>query len=185
MEGNSIKTKYDVKDIVQIALMAAVIFAATKLTGIPVGLGYKGVVHVGDSMVFIAAIILSRRNAFFASAIGMSLFDILSTAPMWTPFTFVIKGIMAYIAASIAYKKNYNGNNIIINLVGCILGGIWMIGAYYFSGAFLDHYLMKFPWNQCFILQATHIAPDVAQVVVGIIIALPISKILKKANVIR
>lgn len=185
MEGNSVKTQYNVKDIVQIALMAAIVFAATKLTGIPVGLGYKGVVHVGDSMIFIAAIVLSRRNAVLASAIGMSLFDALSTAPMWTPFTFVIKGVMAYIAATIAHRKNYNGNNIIINLVGCIFGGIWMIAAYYFSGVFLDHYLMKFPWNQCFILQATHIAPDVAQVVVGIIIALPIGKILKKANVIR
>ncbi|AAK78611.1 putative membrane protein [Clostridium acetobutylicum] len=185
MEGNSAKVKYNVKDIVQISLMSAIVFVATKLTAIPVGIGYKGVVHLGDSMIFIAAILLSSRNAVLSSAIGMSLYDILSPTPMWTPFTFVIKGGMAYIASKISYEKQYKGNNILVNLVGCISGGVWMVGAYYFAGALINHYLMKYPWNQSFIAQGTHIPADIAQVVVGIIVALPISKILKKANIIR
>lgn len=185
MEQRVTNTKYSIRDIAEISVMAAIVFVATKLTGIPVGLGYKGVVHVGDSMIFIAAIIFKRRNAVLASAIGMGLFDLLSTAPMWTPFTLVIKGGMAYIAASIAYRNDYKGESMINNIFGFILGGIWMIGAYYLSGVVLDHYLMNFPWSQAWFIQATHIAPDVAQVVVGIIIAVPVSKIIKKANIIK
>lgn len=185
MEQKTFNTSYAVRDIAQISLMAAIVFVATKLTGIPVGLGYKGVVHVGDSMIFIAAILLKRKNAVIASALGMGLFDLLSTAPVWTPFTLIIKGAMAYIAATMAYRNDYNGENIINNIFGFILGGIWMIGAYYFAGVFLDHVLMGFPWNQCWILQATHIAPDVAQVVVGIIIAVPVAKVLKSIKYFR
>ncbi|MCR3758808.1 ECF transporter S component [Clostridium felsineum] len=184
MEKNTMNIRYNVRDIVQISLMAAIVFVATKLTAIPVGIGYKGVVHLGDSMVFIAAILLSNRNAVLSSAIGMSLYDVLSPTPMWTPFTFVIKGGMAFIASKISYTKNYKGNNIIVNFIGCILSGIWMVGAYYFAGAIINHYLMKYPWNQSFIAQATHVPADIAQVVVGLIVALPISKILKKANIV-
>ncbi|MFL0249665.1 ECF transporter S component [Clostridium neuense] len=185
MEQRVNDIKYSIRDIVEISVMAAIIFVATKLTGIPVGLGYKGVVHVGDSMVFIAAIIFRRRNAVLASAIGMGLFDLLSTAPMWTPFTLIAKGGMAYIAASVAYRSDYKGENVINNIFGFIISGIFMIIAYYFSGVAIDHYLMNMPWKQCWIVQATHITPDVAQVVVGMIIAVPVSKIIKKANIIK
>lgn len=185
MEQRITNTKYSIRDITEIAVMAALIFVATKLTGIPVGLGYKGVVHIGDSLVFISAIIFRRRNAVFASAIGMGLFDLLSTAPMWAPFTLIAKGGMAYVAATIAYRKDYKGESMINNIFAFIVAGIWMIVAYYFSGILIDHYLMNFPWSQCFIVQATHIAPDVAQVVVGMIIAVPVSKIIKKANIVK
>lgn len=185
MEQRITNMKYSIRDIAEISVMAAIIFVATKLTGIPVGLGYKGVVHVGDSMVFIAAIILRRRNAVLASAIGMGLFDLLSTAPMWAPFTLIAKGGMAYIAARFAYRNGYKGENVINNIFGFIFAGIWMIAAYYFSGVLIDHYLMNFPWRQCWIVQATHIAPDVAQVVVGMIIAVPVSKVIKKTNIIK
>lgn len=185
MEQRIINTKYSIKDIAEISVMAAIIFVATKLTGIPIGIGYKGVVHVGDSMIFIAAIIFKRRNAVLASAIGMGLFDLLSPTPMWAPFTLVIKGVMAYISARMAYRSNYKGENMINNVFGFILAGIWMIGAYYLAGVLLDHYLMRFPWNQCWFVQATHIPGDIAQVVVGMIIALPVSKMIKKANVIK
>ncbi|WP_234122644.1 ECF transporter S component [Clostridium hydrogenum] len=185
MEQKTFNTSYAVRDIAQISLMAAIVFVATKLTGIPVGLGYKGFVHAGDAMVFVAAIILRRKNAVIASALGMGLFDLLSTAPAWAPFTLIIKGVMAYLAATIAYRNNYNGESIVNNIFGFIVGGIWMIGAYYFAGVFLDHYLMGFPWSQCWILQATHIGEDVAQVIVGMIIAVPLSKVLKRIKYFR
>lgn len=185
MEQKSTNVSYSVRDMVQIALMAAIIFVVTKVTGVPVGLGYKGVVHAGDAMVFIAAVVLSRRNAVIASALGMGLFDLLSTAPAWTPFTVVIKGMMAFLAATIAYRNNYEGNSIINNILGYVIGGIWMIAAYFVAGAFINHYLQRFPWGQSWFLQSTHIVFDIAQVVVGIIIAVPVCKIIKSQNLIK
>ncbi|OFI07435.1 thiamine precursor transporter HmpT [Clostridium acetireducens DSM 10703] len=183
MENKNVKINTKTLDIVQISLMAAIIYIATAIVNVPVGIGYKGVVHLGDSMIFVAAILLGKRKATIASAIGMSMFDILSPYAMWAPFTFFIKGGMAYIAYIIAYRKDYKGESTLNNLFAFIVSGVWMNLAYLLAGTALNHFYMKIPLNQSFIVQSTHIPGDIAQVVVGIIIALPLIKIIKKTNI--
>lgn len=178
---NSVK----VQDMVQIALMAAMTYVATAVINIPSGVIVKGVVHLGDSMVFLAAILLGGRKAFLASAVGMCLFDLLSPYAIWAPFTFVIKGVMAYIAATIAYRSNYKGDNMLNNVLAFTLGGIWMIAAYYGAGVILMHFTTSVSFNQAFILAAAEIPGNIAQVAVGMAIAIPLGKIFKKANIIR
>lgn len=174
-----------VQDMVQIALMAAITYIATAVINIPSGVIVKGVVHLGDSMVFLAAVLLGKRKAFLSAAIGMCLFDLLSPYAIWAPFTFVIKGTMAYIAAVIAYRNNYEGNNILNNILAFVLGGIWMIAAYYGAGVILMHFTTKIAFAQAFVLAAAEIPGNIAQVVAGIVLAIPLGKVLKKANVIR
>ncbi|MDP4146795.1 MAG: ECF transporter S component [Bacillota bacterium] len=181
-------TLYNSKTLsmVQVAIMAAIIYVATWLIQIPVATGgFKGLVHLGDSMVFVAAVLLGRNKAATASAVGMCLFDLLSPYAMWAPFTFVIKGLMAYIAATIAYRNGLQGKSVINNVVGFVLGGIWMILGYFGAGILLNHFGMHMPWNQSYIAALPNIPADIAQVVIGIIIATPLSLILKKANVIH
>lgn len=178
---NNVKTQ----DMVQIALMAAMTYIATAVINIPSGVIVKGVVHLGDSMVFLAAVLLGRKKGFLAAAIGMCMFDLLSPYAIWAPFTFVIKGVMAYIAGTIAYRKNYDGNNMWNNIIAFTLGGIWMIAAYYLAGVFIMHFVTKIAFGQAFILSAAEIPGNITQVVAGIILAIPIAKGLKKANVIR
>lgn len=173
------------QDIVQVALMAAMTYIATAVINIPSGVIVKGVVHLGDSMVFLAAILLGKKKGFLSAAIGMCMFDLLSPYVIWAPFTFVIKGMMAYIAASIAYRKGYKGSSSWNNVLAFALGGIWMIAAYYAAGVIIMHFVMNVALGQAIILTAAEIPGNVTQVVAGIILALPLGKILKKANVIR
>lgn len=174
-----------VQDMVQIALMAAMTYIATAVINIPSGVIVKGVVHLGDSMVFLAAILLGGKKAFLSSAIGMCLFDLLSPYAIWAPFTFVIKGFMGYIAAVVAYRSSYTGNNTLNNVLACALGGIWMIAGYYAAGVILMHFTTNVAFNQAFILAAAEIPGNIAQVLVGMVIAIPLGKIFKKANLIR
>lgn len=174
-----------VQDMVQVALMAALTYIATSVINIPSGVIVKGVVHLGDSMVFLAAVLLGRKKAFLSAAIGMCLFDLLSPYAIWAPFTFVIKGVMGYIAASIAYRSNYDGENIWNNIFAFAIAGIWMILGYYIAGVIIMHFVMKVAVGQAFVLAAAEIPGNIAQVVVGMALALPLGKILKKANVIR
>ena len=178
---NNVKTQ----DMVQIALMAAITYIATAVINIPSGVVIKGVVHLGDSMVFLAAVLLGRKKAFLSSAIGMCMFDLLSPYAIWAPFTFLIKGLMAYIAGTIAYRKHYEGNNMWNNIIAFALGGIWMIAAYYVAGVLIMHFVTKVAFGQAFLLSAAEIPGNIAQVVAGIMLALPLGKVLKKANVIR
>lgn len=174
-----------IRDIVQVSLMAALTYIATAVINIPSGVLVRGVVHLGDSMVFVSAIILGRKKAFLSSGIGMGLFDLLSPYAIWAPFSFFIKGIMAYIASSIAYRKEYDGKNIYNNIFGFLMAGIWMVAAYYISGSYIAHFTMNVNLKTAFVLTMTHIPGDIIQVVAGTIIAVPLSRVLKKANIIR
>ncbi|MGL5245759.1 MAG: ECF transporter S component, partial [Sarcina sp.] len=87
--------------IILTALMIAMIFIAANIIRIPTIGGY---VHLGDCMVLISAVVLDKRRAALASAVGMSLVDIFSGYIIWVPFTFIIKGLMAYIAAAILQR---------------------------------------------------------------------------------
>lgn len=73
-------------------LLAAMVALTTAyILHIPVGLGY---VHLGDTMVYLAAALLPTPYALAAAAVGGAMADLLCGAAMWAPFTAVIKGVM-------------------------------------------------------------------------------------------
>ncbi len=128
------KTTSNVKEFVTIGLMSAIVFVATMALNIPNGLG--GVLHLGDSMVILAALLIGTRTAALSGAIGMMLFDLMSGAyAFWAPYTFVIKFIMGYLIGKIAFDGKRKGNNWGFNIVGILIGGLWMIGGYYIAEA--------------------------------------------------
>lgn len=133
--GQIKKNSMATKDMVETALMAAIIFVATFAMQIKTGNGY---IHPGDAMVFVATIILSRKKSVLAAAIGMGLADLLSGYAVWAPFTLVIKAVMAYIAARIAHRKYNNGTNIANNVFAFIVAGVWMVAAYFGAGIIVD-----------------------------------------------
>ena len=63
--------------MVYTALMAALIFVATYLIKIP-NPATGGYSHMGDCMIFIAVVMLGRRNGSMAAAIGGALSDLLA-----------------------------------------------------------------------------------------------------------
>jgi uncharacterized repeat protein (TIGR04002 family) len=71
-------------------LFTALIFVATAyLPRIPIGSG--GYIHVGDTIIYLAASFLPRRLAMAAGGLGGALADVLSGFAPWAPFTLVIK----------------------------------------------------------------------------------------------
>jgi uncharacterized repeat protein (TIGR04002 family) len=75
------------------ALFTALIFVATAyLPRIPiVGGGY---IHVGDTVIYLAACFLPRRLAMAAGGLGGALADVLTGFPLWAPFTLVVKMLL-------------------------------------------------------------------------------------------
>lgn len=167
-------------DITQVALMAAMVFVATSVIHIP---SYNGVIHAGDSMVFVAAYFLGKKKGMVASALGMCLFDIVHGYLLWAPFTLIIKGVMALIAAYIIYKgEKYS---IIRNGISFVISGIFMIAAYFISGAFIKLVFSNeaLSFKQALIISSYDIPGNILQIVVGIAIAIPLIHALK--NVIK
>lgn len=166
---NKAANKTSVLSLVQVALMAAIVYVATAVIHVPSAFG-QGVLHLGDSAVFIAAILLGKKKGATAAAIGMCLFDLLSGYGAWAPFTFVIKGAMGYIAAMIAYRGECEGKKFFNNFFAFLIAGIVMIIGYFFAGWIL----YDFP------NAVGSIFNNVLQVALGMLIALPLSELLKK-----
>lgn len=122
-----------IRDIVQIGLLSALTFVAAWAIHIPYGNG--GVIHLGDSMIFLTAVVFGRRYAAISGALGMTMFDILSGFSVWAPYTFIIKIVMGLIAGSVANLGGAKGGNVLKNAVGMLLAGIWMILGYYAAEA--------------------------------------------------
>jgi uncharacterized membrane protein len=174
MEKSQIKSRIKTVDIVQVALMAAMAFVVTYVIEIPVGT--KAVLHLGDTIVFAGAILLGKKKAALAAALGMGLFDLLSPYAIWAPFTFVIKGVMAYIAASIAFRNGYNGDKFLNNILGFIIAGLWMILGYYIAGGII---------YGSFTVALGDIPGNIIQVTAGIVVSIPLIKALKRAKIFK
>jgi len=173
MGNNKVTTKGSVNNtalsLVQVAIMAAIIYIATSIIHVPFISG-EGVLHLGDSAIFVAAVLLGRKKGAAAGAIGMTLFDILSPYIVWAPFTFIIKGLMAYIAGALAYRNGYEGKNFMNNFFAFIISGVVMIIGYFFAGWIiydLPNAIVAIPSNAL-------------QIAAGMVIALPLATQLKK-----
>lgn len=117
-------------------IMAALITLMTAyICHIPVGTN-GGYIHFGDSLIYLAAVLLPRPYALAAAAIGGGLADLL-TAPMWAPATIIIKMLIT-IPFTNRSKKIVTTRNVIAS-----------VAAYFISGIsyFLAEYIIFGTWS--------------------------------------
>lgn len=159
-------------NLVTSALLIALVFIFTKFVQFPLpGSAGGGLVHMGNVMVFTAAIVFGPKKGFIAAAFGMALFDILSPYAAYAPITFLGKGAMAYVAGTLAYMSGKNGFSLIYNSVGIILGGFLMILVYYLGEVIM--------YNN-FYSPLSNIPGNITQIVIGYVIGIPLIFTLKK-----
>lgn len=172
MEINKTKSKFTTKDMVETALLTALVFVTTFFVQIQLPImASGGLVHLGNVMLFTTAIVFGRQKGAIAGAIGMALFDLSSGWAVWAPFTFIIRGVMGYIIGTISWGKGREGNNFTWNLISVIIAGVWMIAGYYISEVILYG-----NW----VAPIASIPGDITQLVIGAVIGLPFSKVLKR-----
>ena len=172
MEANKERSKFSTKDLVETALLTTLVFVATAFITIrlPI-LSSGGLVHLGNVILFAAAILFGKKKGAIAGAVGMAIFDLSSGWALWAPFTFIVRGIMGYIVGTIAYSNNKNGDNFLINILAVFVSGIWMIIGYYITEVILYGNLLA---------PVASIPGNITQLVVGLVLGLPLAKILKR-----
>lgn len=172
MEANKERSKFSTKDLVETALLTTLVFVATAFINIrlPI-LSSGGLVHLGNVILFAAAILFGKKKGAIDGAVGMAIFDLSSGWALWAPFTLVVRGIMGYIVGTIAYSNNKNGDNFLINILAVFVSGIWMIIGYYITEVILYGNLLA---------PVASIPGNITQLVVGLVLGLPLAKILKR-----
>lgn len=171
------------KEIVLLSLMIALVYLAGSIIKVPT---VGGFVHIGDSMVFLAVVVLGKKQGAIASAFGMLLVDLLGGYLLWAPFTFIIKGIMAYVTGSIIEKINNNEKTVSLKkeyILAFLSGGIVMVIGYFIAGAIMAGLLTSSTGLiQGFLVSAKDVVTNIIQVGTGIVIAVPLSGVVLSAK---
>ncbi|HBI93149.1 MAG TPA: ECF transporter S component [Terrisporobacter glycolicus] len=170
--SNERRKTIETRDLVETALLIALVFIATRFINIRLPIASSGgLVHLGNTMLFISAIVFGKKKGAIAGAFGMGLFDLLSEWAMWAPFTFIVRGVMGYIIGRIAWSNNKKGNSVLTNVFAIAVSGIWMIFGYYVTEIILyGNYVQPL----------ASVPGNITQIVVGLIIGVPVAKVVKK-----
>lgn len=105
-------------------VMAALVFVMTYLPKVPVPVT-GGYVHLGDGMIFLAAMLLGPMGVA-AAAVGSALSDLVGGYMTYILPTFLIKGVMALVA-----WKLYKPGSWLQTIIAFILAEIVMVAGYF------------------------------------------------------
>lgn len=124
-----------VRRIVGASMMAAIVCVAT-LIHVPLPL--VGYIHVGDAFVLVSGFLFGFAFGFGAAATGSLLADLLLGYASYAPATFVIKGLVALLAAIMCRRVKAKGaKGILLLLALSLLAECVMVGGYFiFEWAF-------------------------------------------------
>lgn len=121
--------RINLKKMVLTALFTALTCVATALIKIEMP-ATQGYLNIGDCFVLLGAWVLGPIYGAFAGGVGSALADALGGYMHYVPGTFIIKALMAVIAAlllRVLSKKNtYLGQ-----LIGGIAAELWMVLGYF------------------------------------------------------
>lgn len=156
--------------LVMTGVFAAMITIMTAyICHIPYGAN-GGYIHLGDALIYLAAVILPKPYAIAAAVIGGGMADIL-TAPMWFPATVVIKGVLVLAFTSKSAKLlNWR------NLAAPVLAGMVSVAGYYLAEGILFG---------SFATALVSVVGNVIQAAGSMCVYLILSEIMEKAHVKR
>lgn len=156
-----------IRKLCETALFIAVVFLGVFIIKFPGPFGYA---HIGDSMIFLAVLMLGGRRGALSGGIGAAIADIVSGYTIWAAPTLICKALMALVMGGII-KMQFFG------LKGRAL---WIIAA--FAGGIVQGIAYEFFWFVLFSKAAAIAAlPGLTfQTVSGVIIAFVISETLQK-----
>ena len=150
-----------IKNLCETALFIAIVFFGVFIIKIPGPFGYM---HIGDSMIFLAVLMLGGKRGAVAGGLGAAIADIVSGYTIWAVPTMICKAAMAF------------------GLKGRLL---WIVSAV--AGGITQGILYEVFWLVLFGKAAALAAlPGLTfQMVSGIIIAFVISEALQKTSLRR
>jgi len=148
------------------AVFAAVVCVATMVIHIPIP-ATAGYINLGDSMIFVSALLFGTKVGGIAGGVGSALADILLGYGSWAPFTLIIKGTEGLVVGHLGKKKD----SVLWQTFAVLIGGIIMVLGYFI----VEVVLYGVP------AAAAELPGNLFQALSGLVIAIIIVTAVKKA----
>ncbi len=155
------------KPLVQLSLvtiMTALVAVGTLILRIPNPMG--GYFNVGDVMIFVSALTFGPFVGGFAGGVGSAIADMIGF-PLFVIPTLIIKGLEGFIAGLVTDKKG-----VLRDVLAVVVAGSEMIIGYFLVE------LYPLDWGLGGAL--AEVPGNVAQIVIGGIIGIPIALVLRR-----
>lgn len=120
--------------------------------------------NLGEVAIYTLALVFGKKVGFLVGGIGSALADLI-IAPIWAPFTFIIKGFEGWVVGNLA-----ESNNLKRNILALFLGAHVMIIGYFLAVWGL------YDWPAAI----SEIVGNYGQAILGAVVALPLSRQLNK-----
>ena len=164
-----------VYNVVLTGIMMCLVMVATMTIRIPVPFT-QGYVHLGDTMIFLAVLVLGKRNATLAAGFGSGLADLLSGYAYYAPWTLAVKALMAFVVgAALEHMEKKGqleeGHVSLPVLLAMFFGGLEMTVGYYVAAS-----LMHGNWYT----PLFSVPGNIGQFAVGMVLAFILAKALYK-----
>jgi uncharacterized membrane protein len=130
-------TKFSTRNLAVMGLFTALVFIVTSSFSIYIP-ATRGFFNIGDSMVFLTALLFGPLIGAFTGSVGSALADLWLGYPYYAPATFVIKGFEGFIVGWLSNKKptlspvNWKISTIALGVI--LAGFLGYFGIYYYSG---------------------------------------------------
>ena len=158
-----------IKNLCETALFIAIVFLGVFIIKFPGPFGYA---HIGDSMIFLAVLMLGGKRGAVAGGIGAAIADLVAGYTIWIVPTLICKASMALVMGALINKHVFGLKGRVLWIVSALAGGLTQgIGYFIF-------------WYVLFGKAAAFAAVSglIFQAVVGIVIAFVISEALQKTS---
>ncbi len=158
------------RKLVLSGLFAALICVVTWSIRIPVPLAWNGAyINAGDSIIYVAGVILGGPWAALSAGIGSAIADLLCGAASYAPGTLVIKALMGLVVGFAAHQKPHWSRY----LVFMVLSSLVMVVGYTLYEFFV------FAGMNVAVVSAS-ILPNLLQAGGGVLIGLPLAIIVRR-----
>ncbi len=160
--------------LITAALLTALVTVATMAFQVPVP-ATRGYINLGDTIIFVSALLLGARYGAVAGGVGSALADLLSPYAAWAPFTLFIKGLEGFLAGYIFHSIFSGEKSFKARILAMAAGGLWMAAGYFGAEVVLYGSVAAF----------VELPGNLFQAAGSIILALPIVAVLDRVNVFR
>ena len=164
------------RDLTLLALLIALTTVATMIVRVPVP-ATGGYINMGDSMVYISALLFGPVFGLVAGGVGSALADYFGGYAAFAPYTLVIKGLEGLLVGLLAWRLVHRQPGItpvgtVVAILAVLVGGAAMVSGYFLAEA----YVLGIGVAKA----AQEVPGNIFQVVGGLIVALPVSLALRR-----
>lgn len=110
-----------VREMCETGLFVAIVFLGVFIIKIPGPFGYT---HIGDSMIFLAVLMLGGKRGAIAGGLGAAIADIVSGYTIWALPTMICKALMALVMGALIKNHIFGLKGRILWIVAAVAGGL-------------------------------------------------------------